>query len=384
VPVLLDKEPAIAANEWLEPQRYPEWDMQDLKAELARKVIDRNDLVPTDIDGVVTNAEGDDFDHEVLYDHLGLEPTFSTGVVAGGAAYGVMLRLAMNAIATGQCESVLVLGGGKFPDVDDGGQDMAELVSHPEFEYPYGPFIPAMYALPAARWMEEYDVTVEDLSHVSVSSREWALQTPAAKTHDEGPLTVEDIVESAKVVWPFHRYHCSIPTEGGEAFVVTSGDRARELTDSPAYVLGIGEKNTHGFMSQSPSFTETGAKQSGEQAFEMAELGPDDVDVAEIYDAFASNPPMILEDLGFAESGEGTALFEAGRTAPGGDLPVNTHGGLLSFGHAAGASPHNEAMNQVRGTAGDRQIEDAEVVLCHTYGGMQCQHVTAIFGRNPP
>jgi acetyl-CoA acetyltransferase len=385
--------PAIAANTELTPQRYPDESATDLQRRVVAKLIDENDIAPEDVDGLLAAPAGmaagrntDVFTHERLYDELGIQPSFASTVNAGGATYGVMLHQAALAIDAGQAESVLCLGAGKFPRVSEGGEAMARMVSHEEFEFPYGTFIPALYALAIQRHMHEYGTTKEQLARVAVSARRWARQHPDALMRDEGELTIDDVLDSPEIAEPFHRLHCSVPTEGGGSFLVTSGERAAEIADQPAYILGIGEKHTHGSISQAPSFTRMGAYESGKRAFEMASLSPDDVDVAEIYDAFASNPIMYAEDLGFAERGKGGELFESGRADPGGDLPVNTYGGLLSYGHAgdsSGASVLNEAITQNRGNAGERQVQDADVVLAHTYGGMMCEHVTTIFGRNP-
>lgn len=385
--------PAIAANAELTPQRYPDESATDLQQRVVTKIIHENDIAPEDVDGLLAAPAGmaagrttDVFTHEQLYDKLGIQPSFASTVNAGGATYGVMIHQAALAIDAGRAESVLCLGAGKFPRVSEGGEAMAKMVSHEEFEFPYGTFIPALYALPIQRHMHEYGTTKEQLAQVAVSARKWALQHPDAMMRDEGELTVEDVLASPLIADPFHRLHCSVPTEGGGAFLVTSGERAEAITDQPAYILGIGEKHTHGSISQAPSFTRMGAYHSGKKAFEMASLSPDDVDVAEIYDAFASNPIMYAEDLGFADRGSGATLFESGRTEPGGDLPINTYGGLLSYGHAgdsSGASVLNEAITQTQGKAGNRQVEDVDVVLAHTYGGMMCEHVTTIFGRNP-
>jgi len=387
---VLAADPAVAANAHFDPGDERDITSAQLQIELAREILEAADIGPGEIDGVFAlpsaREERPDFEyfmHEHLYDAFGIRPDVSASVNAGGAVYGVMLHEACQAISSGQADHVLCVGGGTMPSPGEGDLDMGLLTSHEEFEYPYGPFIPGMYGQLAQRYLHEYDLTPEDLSHVSVSTREWALENPEAIMHEAGPITVEDVMESGVIASPFRQLHCSIPARGGEAFLVTSGDRAEELTDQPAYVQGIGEHHTHGYIGQVPHHTETAAKETGKAAFEMAGLEPEDVDVAQIYDAFAVNPPMILEDLGFAEKGEGTRLFEEGRTKPGGDLPVNTHGGLLSYGHAGGTSIQDEAITQVRGTAGDRQIDDAETVLAHTYGGMSAEHVTAIFGRKP-
>jgi acetyl-CoA acetyltransferase len=390
---LSDSNVAIAANHELPPGRYPDQSAVDLTRRVTRELITENDLQPEDIDGLYVAPPGlaggkdvEFFAHELIYDELGIQPSVAGTINAGGATYGVMLHQALLAVVTGQAESVLCLGAGKFAKPEEGGAQHAKNATHDAFEYPYGPFIPAMYGIVASRYLHEYGATREDLSHVSVASREWALQNPDALMYDQGPLTAEEVLESGIVAEPLSRLHCSVPTDGGGAFLVTTGERARTITDRPAYIHGIGETHTHGYLSQAPSFTTMGGKKSSQRAYEMASLSPDDVDVAEIYDAFVCNPLMYLEDLGLAEDGEAPELFRSGECSPGGSMPVNTNGGLHSYGHtgdSSGMSMMNEGITQARGQAGNRQVEEAETVLVHTYGGMMCDHSTVLFGRNP-
>ncbi len=263
---------------------------------------------------------------------------------------------------------------------------MARMVSHPDFEFIYGTFIPALYALAATRHMHERGSTREQLAAVAVSSRAWALRHPDALMHDAGPLTVDDVLRSRPIAEPFHLLDCSVPCEGGAAFLMMRGDLARSITRQPAYVLGVGEYHDHGPVSQARDFSAMGAREAAARAFAMADLTPADVRVAEIYDAFTINPIMFLEETGLVSVGEGGPFFLGGHGAPGGRLPVNTYGGLLSFGHtgdASGMSMIVEGALQVMGLAGERQVSNAEVVLVHTYGNMMSEHCTLLLGSNP-
>jgi len=384
---------AIAANHELAPDRYPDESAVDLTRQVTRELIEEHDLGPDDIDGVYVAppglASGTDtefFAHELIYDELGIQPSVAGTINAGGATYGIMLHQAMLVVAAGRADSVLCLGAGKFAKPEEGGAQHAKNATHDSFEYPYGPFIPGMYGIVTSRYLATQDVDASALSHVSKASREWALQNPDALMYDEGELTVDEIEASGMVAEPLTRLHCSVPTDGGGAFLVTTGERARTITDTPAYVHGIGEAHTHGYLSQAPSFTRMGGTTSSQRAFEMAGLSPDDVDVAEIYDAFVCNPLMYAEDLGLADQGAAGELFASGAARPGGSMPINTNGGLHSYGHtgdSSGMSMINEAITQTMGAAGERQVSDADVVLAHTYGGMMCDHCTVLFGRYP-
>jgi acetyl-CoA acetyltransferase len=262
---------------------------------------------------------------------------------------------------------------------------MAKIVSHPDFEYPYGSFIPAMYALTATRHMHERGTTREALAQVAVTSREWALRHPDAIMRSKGRLTVADVLGSRPIASPFHLLDCSVPCEGGAVVLVARPEIARELAEQPAYVLGFGEHHGHGAVAHAEDFTSMGAGVAARSAFTMAGLQPADIDVAQLYDAFSISPIWLLEETGLTGYGKGGTAYLEGRCGPGGDLPVNTYGGLLSFGHtgdASGMSMLVEGIRQVMGVAQGRQI-DANVALVHTYGGMMADHCTLLLGRRP-
>jgi acetyl-CoA acetyltransferase len=390
--VTFDRAPAVAVSVDLPPKRYPEATSTDLQSRVIERVLDCGDLAPAAVDGLFVAPAGMaagrevSFTHNSLYDEFGFQPSVANSMHAGGATYSFMLHRAARLVSAGDATAVLCLGAGKFPDEQAGRTVMANIASHDEFEFPYGVSIPALYALTASRYMAEYEATPADLARVAVSGREWAQLHPEAYMGGNDPLTVADVLDSPVICDPLHRLHCSVPVEGGGGFLVTTGERAREITDQPAYVLGTGECNTHKYVTWAPSLTTTGARESGRAAFEQAKMDPAAVDVVELYDAFASTPLVLLEDLGFADPGTAASLFEAGSTAPGGGLPVNTNGGLLSYGHAgdsSGASVLNEAVSQTMGTAGDRLVEDCDVALAHTYSGVLSQHATTLLGRKP-
>ena len=387
-------EPAFAAANEVRPGRYPDLSGLDLYEKVLVEFLRASRLDPSRIDGFLASPAGmalgtgaDIFVHEELADALGIHPVFSETINAGGATFALMAARAAMAIESGRATAVLCAAAGKFPKVGAGGAEMmARMVSHPEFEFIYGAFIPALYALAATRHMHERGTTREALAAVAVSTRQWALRHPDAIMRAQGAITIDDVLRSRPIAEPFHLLDCSVPCEGGAAFVVARGDVAREMTRQPAYLLGFGEYHDHGPISQSRDFTSMGARYSAKQAFESAGLSPADVRVAEIYDAFTINPIMYLEELGLAEPGKGGRFFLDGRGAPGGDLPVNTYGGLLSFGHtgdSSGMSMVIEGALQTMGLAADRQVANAEITLVHTYGGMMAEQATLLLGRSP-
>lgn len=380
----LRRKAAIIGYGELKPGKRSDKSPMELYAEVSKLAIEDAGIKKSDIDGLLCVQVGNNFVFEELVDYLRIQPTFCAGMNVGGATHSAMAIHAASAIASGVADIVLCASAGRFRKVLEVGEGIMRLISHPDFELIYGTFIPALYALSAKRHMHDYGTTSEQLARVAVSARKWANMNPDALMYDKGPLTIEDVLNSPMIADPFHYYDCSIPCEGGGAFVIASAEIAKRVCKTPMYLLGAGECHTQGFATWAPDFSTHGTKVSGKRAFDMAGLSPKDVDVLEIYDSFTSNPIMYLEDLGFCEKGEGGKVFEAGRCDPGGDLPLNTFGGLLSFGHtgmSSGIIQSIEAARQLMGRAGNRQVKDAEVALAHTYGGMTCDHATLIWGR---
>jgi acetyl-CoA acetyltransferase len=311
-------------------------------------------------------------------EYLGIRPRYSDATNMGGSSFVSHLLHAAAAIDAGLCEVALVVyastqrSGGGFRGVSD--------PPNP-YETPYGPRYPvSMYALAASRHMHEYGTTREQLAEVAVAAREWAKLNP--KAFMRGDLTVEDVLASRMISSPLSLLDCCLVTDGGGALVVTSAERAKDLGKASVYLLGAAEAHWHRNISQMPNLTVTAAAESGPRAYEMAGIGPEDVDVAMLYDAFTINTILFLEDLGFCEKGEGGTFVEGGRIAPGGELPVNTSGGGLSYNHPGmyGLLMLIEAVRQLRGECGERQVEGAEVALAHGNGGVLSSQVTAILG----
>ncbi|PLC53981.1 hypothetical protein CR155_11180 [Pollutimonas nitritireducens] len=358
-----------------------------LNAQAARRAIAEAGLRPSDIDGLLTAysfTEPYFMLGSVMCEYLGLKPRFTASMVVGGASPGIMLKHAAEAIVSGQAEIVLVCAGENRATGISRDAAVASLlaVGHPYFEQPYGPSIPGFYAMVAQRHMHTYGTTREQLAHVAVGTREHACRHPNA--HMRTPLTVEQVLSSKPIADPLTMLDCCLISDAGGAFIVTSAERAMDLKAKPVFLAGIGEYHTHEHLMCAPSLSEFGATESGRVAYDMAGVTPKDIDVAELYDCFTIVPVIELEELGFCGLGEGGAFFADGHTRLGGSLPVNTHGGMLSHAHAGAAGGLFgivEAVRQLRGGLGERQVESAEIALVHNEGGILSSHCTMIFAN---
>lgn len=360
-----------------------------LNAQAAKRAIQDAGMKPSDIDGLLTAysfAEPYVQLGTVMAEYLGIKPRFCASLILGGASPGGMLHYAAMAVANGECDTVLVCAGENRATgmTRDEAVKALSAVGHPYFEAPYGASIPSMYGLVAARYMHEYGLTREQLAAVPVNTRYHASLNPAAQM--QTPITIEDVLKSKPVSSPLNMLDCCLISDAGGAFIVTTPERAKKFTGTPVYLLGIGEHHTHEHILCAPDLVNFGAKLSGQRAYQMAGLGPADIDVAELYDCFSIVPIIEIEELGFCKPGEGGALFAEGHAKLGGRLPVNTHGGMLSHAHAGavgGLMSIIEAVRQVRGVAGVRQVRDAEVALVHNEGGILSSHCTMIFAAEP-
>jgi acetyl-CoA acetyltransferase len=350
----------------------------DLIGQATERVLTDAGLEKKDIDGLFSASVYYQMPTLVVGEYLGIRPRYSDATMMGGSSFVSHLLHAAAAIEAGLCEVALVayastqLSEGGFRGVSD--------PPNP-FETPYRARYPvSMYALAASRHMYEYGTTREQLAEVAVAARQWAKLNPKAFMRDD--LTVEDVLASRMISSPLSLLDCCLVTDGGGALLVTSAERAKDLRMPPVYLLGAGEAHWHRNISQMPDLTVTAAADSGRRAYEMAGVGPESVDVTMLYDAFTINPILFLEDLGFCEKGEGGTFVEGGRTAPGGEFPVNTNGGGLSYNHPGmyGLLLLIEAVRQLRGECGERQVEGAEVALAHGNGGVLSSQVTAVLG----
>jgi acetyl-CoA acetyltransferase len=358
----------------------------ELQAEAVHAALAASGLTVDDVDGYATNAVGFAAT-SLMGEYLGIRPTFVDTTSAGGSSFEMMVAHARNAIAVGAAEVVVVayasnqrsarsrrLGGN--PQADDPAL---------EYEVPYAALRPSgMYALAAQRHMHEFATTPEQLAEVAVAAREWALLNPRAFRHDDGPLTVDDVLGSRMLTTPLHTLDCCLVTDGGGAVVVTSLERARDLAVAPVRVLGCGEASTHGVgIAAMPDLTATGAYESAARAWGEAGIGPADVDLAMVYDSFTITVLLTLEALGFCGRGEAGPFVADGRTRPGGSFPLNTNGGGLSYCHPGqyGIFLLIEAARQLRGDVEpERRVDGCETAVCHGTGLILSTHSTVVLG----
>jgi len=328
-----------------------------------------------DIDGLFTANMANILPTLVVGEYLGIRPTVAVGTNTGGNSFVDHLLWAAMALQAGLCRVALVCYGSNQRTGKSAPPDM------PPYEAPYNPREPiSSYAMAAARHMHDYGTTRRQLAAVAVAARQWAERNPIAFARD--PLTIEQVLASRMVCDPLSVLDCCLVTDGAGAIIMTAADRAKDMKAKPIYLLGCASAQSHRQISQMPDLSVTAAAQSGPRAFTMAKLAPREVDVLQLYDAFTINVILFLEDLGFCRKGEAAAFVESGAIAPGGSLPVNTNGGGLSCVHPGmyGIFTLIEAIEQLRGTAGARQISGAEVALAHGNGGFLSAQTTALLG----
>ena len=325
-------------------------------------------LKVSDVDGIFTAGQ---HSPATLGEAIGVVPRYVDGTTVGGCSFIIMVGHAVLALHHGLCD-VAVISHGESGRSGVGVSPRRDTALTGQFEFPYGfGGAPTYFGLITTRHMHEYGTTLEQWAQVAVSTRQWAMLNPKAK-HRE-PLTVQDVLSSRPVVWPFNILNICLVTDAGGAVVLTRADRARDCAKKPVYVRGAGEATEHVMLTQMRDLTFSEAtRMSGEKAFAMAGVTHQDFNHIMLYDAFTSGPPIMLESLGFAKRGEGVRFFEEGRSTPGGALPINTNGGGLSYTHTGmyGIFPIIEATRQLRGEGGARQVPGASMSLVNGMGGM--------------
>ena len=342
-----------------------------LATDAARRALADCGLTPRDVDGIACTGLTPYLPTLVAHS-LGIETRWVDATMVGGCSNLVHLRHAAAAIATGQCDIVLIthgesgrsgLGGPMVLPGPGGWQG--------QFELPYGTVGPmTVLTLGALRFLRDRGLDQRALADVVVAQREWASRNPRALRRD--PITVDEVLAEPMVAYPFTRPMCCVTTDAGGAIVVTSAERARDLPRAPVHLLGAGEATGAAMASQMPDLTSSDAfRRTGAAAFADAGVSVDDLDHAMLYDATAHLPLMALEDLGIVPRGEAGAFVHDGHTAVGGRLPVNTSGGGLSYTHSGmyGMYALQESIRQLRGEA-PAQVDGVEVSLTHAIGGM--------------
>lgn len=354
-----------------------------LHAEAAKNALADAGLGIKDVDGLFTAG----VTSVQLGEYLGIVPRYTDGTSVGGCSFIIQVEHAMLALAAGIINVALITHGesgrSRIGGIGAGHRGIPPDSPQGQFEAPFGTMgPPTLFSLPATRHMHQYGTTQEQMAQVAVSTRQWAAMHPMAMMKE--PITVEDVLASRPVCWPYTLFMCCLVTDAGGAIVMTRADMARGFQRPPVYVLGTGEGTEHNMVSMMADMTTSrAAKVSGKAAFEMAGVSQGDIDVAELYDAFAFTPMLVLEDLGFVQPGESGAFVADGRTAPGGEFPMNTNGGGLSYTHSGmyGMFTLIELTRQLRGEAGERQVPNANVGIAHGPGGMFAAAGTLIAGN---
>ncbi len=358
-----------------------------LHAQAAKRALDDAGIAMAEVDGILSigSARGVRFPSMQVAEYLGITPSYTDSTSLGGCSFEAYVQHAALAIAAGLCEVCLITygstqrtGGGAF-----GGGAEPWLPSS-QFETPHGlPMMVGAYALAAQRHMHLYGTTSEQLAEVAVAARQWAAMNPLAMKRD--PLTVDDVLASSMISTPLRRLDCCLVTDGGGAVVVTSRERARDCAGAPVYLWGSAESHTQTSIVNAPEITVTPAAITGPRALESAGITHADIDLAMVYDSFTITVLLTLEDLGFCAKGEGGAFVSDGRLRPGGGFPMNTQGGGLSYTHPGmyGVFLIIEAVRQLRGDCGDRQVDGARLALCHGTGGALSSGSTLVLGKEP-
>ncbi len=356
----------------------------ELLARSAYAAVADAGLRMSDIDGFCTASAGATMWAMPAIEYLGIRPRYIDSTMLGGSSFIAHLMPAMLALQAGQCNAVLVCYGSAQRTATFGRREIVasrKFLDPQPYETPYEPMMPpSAYALVASRHMHEFGTTRRHLAEVAVAARAWATLNPEAFMR--GPLTIDDVLAARMISDPLSVRDCCLVTDGGGAYVLVRADRARDLPHKPVYVLGNATAVWNRQVSSMHDLTTTCARESGAHAFAMAGLVPKDIDVAQLYDAFTINTLLFLEDLGFCAKGEGGGFVEGGAIAPGGRLPVNTNGGGLSCVHPGmyGIFALIEAVRQLRGDCGARQVANVKTALAHGNGGTLSSQATAILG----
>jgi acetyl-CoA acetyltransferase len=361
-----------------------------LEAQAFRRALADAGMKPADIEGLASAGYGGM--HEVqLAEYLGLTPHWLESTSVGGSSFEFQTLHAFRAIEAGDVDTVAIVYGnnqlsafGRTLGTGGGGpRGAGAMPLAMSYEFPTGMTLVGAYAMAAQRHMHQYGTTPEQLASIAVQTREHAARNPHAMYRE--PITVDDVLGSKLVADPLHKLDCCVISDGGCCIVLTTEERARSRPHRPVYVRGAAGGTTHHSIQGMADMTVTAAAVSGPKAFSEGGIMPADVDMFAMYDSFTYTVLVVLEDLGFAPKGEGGAFVADGNLRLGGRLPTNTDGGGLSATHPGmrGLFLLCEATRQLRGEAGDSQVEGAEIAVAHGSGGWLSTQSTVVLGTEP-
>jgi len=357
-------------------------------AEAAHNALEDAGLTKNDVDGVLTAG----FSTLDTAEYLGIQPGFTDNTSVGGSSFVIHVAHAVAAIRAGYCEVALITHGqagrsARLPVPLDPNLPRAQ------YEAPYGIIGPPVnYSMACNRYMHEYGESRarQGMADIAVSTRKWANLNPKAMMH-ETPMSFDDYHNSRWVSWPFHLLDCCLVTDSGAAIIVTTAERAKSCRKQPVWILGGAEAHDHSIISQMPSLTSLVARESGPKALARAGISHHDLDLTMIYDSFTYTVMLTLEALGFCKPGEAPDFVAGQRTAPGGDFALNTNGGGLSYTHPGmyGSFLLVEAVRQLRGECGDRQVQSkqdpsrhAQTAIVNGTGGLLSSTGTVVLASD--
>jgi len=363
------------------------WSAMEIMATAVHDALDDAGIKLKEVDGVFAATAFHSMAAMSLSEYLGVKPKFADGSQIGGSSFLSHILTAAMALDAGLINVAVVAYGSNQKSIG-GFKTISEAMP---YEAQYQPRMPvSAYALAAKRYMYEFGASREDLANVAISARDWALLNPRAYTHQDGPLTVNDVLSARPIVDPLGKLDCCLVTDGGAAVVMTRSDRAKDTKNTPIYLLGAAMEHHHRMISEMPDLVRTSAIESGERAFTMSGYKPNDMNTIQLYDAFTINTLLFLEDLGFCKKGEAKELVKNNNIGPAGNLKVNTNGGGLSCVHPGmyGLFVTLEALRQLRNASGDDVgkrldggwIDNAKLSVAHGNGGVLSSQVTNIWG----
>jgi len=364
--------------------KHPGRSTLDLMSEAATAALDDAGVTRKDVDGLICGYSTT-FPHlmlsTVFVEHFGLDPVYAHGMQMGGATGFGMVMLAHHLIEAGVAKHILVVAGENrlTGQTRDAAVQTLAQVGHPVYEVPLGPTIPAYYGLVASRYMHEFGTTEEDLAELAVLMRRHASAHPGAQFRD--PVSVRDVLASKPVAAPLKLLDCCPVSDGGAAFLISR----ERVNDFSVRIRGTGQAHTHQHVTAAPSLTQFGAAASMDRAKAAAGVSNADVRYLAIYDSFTITLTILLEEIGLAPRGQAGRMAREGHFSRDGAQPLNTHGGLLSYGHCGcgGAMAHLvETHLQMTGRAGERQVKDVSVAMLHGDGGVLSSHVSLILTQH--
>jgi len=351
--------------------------LRELAFEAVKACLDDAGIPLKEVDSMVTGIAGDEFSIALqpsaqVHDYIGFHPKPNFRVEGACATGSMALRTGWMNVASGLADVVLVVGVEKMTEVPTSvATDIMGRGGDATWEYPFGTTFPGYYAMIANAHMAEYGTTEEQLAMVAVKNHYYGNLNPFA--HMQKEISLEKALTSFTVAHPLKLFDCSLITDGAAAVLLATEEKAKAISKSPIWITGLALATDTMRITERNSLTSIMAtREAAKAAYQMAGIGPSEIDVATVHDCFTIAEIVAYEDLGFCERGEGGKLIEAKETYAGGKIPVNVDGGLKSKGHplgATGVSMAIEITKQLRGEAGPRQVKNAEIGLSHNVGG---------------